>query len=35
MVTGGRLEEKGKLRSWDRHEHTAISEMHNQEDLTV
>ena len=35
MVTGGRMEEKGKLRSWNRHEYTAIFEMYNLEDPTV
>ena len=31
----GQAEEKGMLRSWDRHEYTAIFEMYNQEDHTV
>ena len=35
VVTGGQAEEKGMLKSWDRHEHTAIFEMYNQEDRTV
>ena len=34
VVTGGQAEEKGMLKSWDRHEHTAIFEMYNQEGPT-